>query len=93
MQKTNKQRNIFIYVYKYIYNIYIYKIYIYIYISININKIEFQNSVARFVYFVPYNGHQDCLDKSLNTDICDMVKHEIRVTSCELQFTSYELKA
>ena len=85
--------NIYItYIYIYIY-IYIYKIYIYIYISININKIEFQNSVARFVYFVPYNGHQDCLDKSLNTDICDMVKHEIRVTSCELQFTSYELKA
>ena len=79
-----------------IYITYIYKIYIYIYIYLykyNINKIEFQNSVARFVYFVPYNGHQDCLDKSLNTDICDMVKSEIRVTSCELQFTSYELKA
>ena len=79
-----------------IYITYIYKIYIYIYIYLykyNINKIEFQNSVARFVYFVPYNGHQDCLDKSLNTDICDMVKQGIRVTSCELQFTSYELKA
>ena len=77
-----------------IYITYIYKIYIYIYLyKYKYKKIEFQNSVARFVYFVPYNGHQDCLDKSLNTDICDMVKPEIRVTSCELQFTSYELKA
>ena len=77
-----------------IYITYIYKIYIYIYLyKYKYKKIEFQNSVARFVYFVPYNGHQDCLDKSLNTDICDMVKQEIRVTSCELQFTSYELKA
>ena len=77
-----------------IYITYIYKIYIYIYLyKYKYKKIEFQNSVARFVYFVPYNGHHDCLDKSLNTDICDMVKQEIRVTSCELQFTSYELKA
>ena len=29
----------------------------------------------------------------IDIDKSDMVKHELRVTSCELRVTSYELKA
>ena len=28
-------------------------------------EIEFENSIRRFEFFVPSNGHQYCLDKSM----------------------------
>ena len=35
-------------------------------------KIEFQNSVVRLSFFLSYNGHQNCLDKSsrMNSVFC-----------------------
>ena len=29
-------------------------------------KIEFENAIRRLSFFVPSQGHQNCLDKSLN---------------------------
>ena len=45
-------------------------------------------------YFRIDYTHNNCIIlKNLSRLLCDMVKHELRVTSCKLRVTNYELKA